>query len=156
MARRKRNAKTKVYEKDEDSYDIEIEGYDATDVDDYNAIGYGNGVEIETREGDFILFEDAEEAGKAAREYYADMAAEDPDEFANLVGTDTLVSWGLKQPAGPGTVKVRSLDEWLDLFLTRPEDEWARYDNEELDVIQVADTVVESLGFTPTVAYRSN
>ncbi len=159
MARKKKNAeRPRVYEKTDDSYDIEIESEDATDVDNYRSLGFkdGDGVEIETGEGDFILFENADEAGKAAREYWEDMALNDPSEFTAMVSEETLVSWGLGQAAGPGTTKVRNLEEWLDLWRNTPEEQWASYDGNERQVMQLADTVVDELGFKPTVAYRTN
>lgn len=112
--------------------------------------------EIETEEGEsFILAEDSEEAGKKAREYWENLAQDDPKEFTCMVGEETLVQWGLELPAGPGYNKVRSLQDWLDLWLNTPEEQWAGYDSEEREVDRVGNLSTE-LGFTPTVAYRSN
>ena len=79
----------------------------------------------------YTIAKDSDEAGKAAREYWTDMAANDPSEFACMVGEETLVQWGMGQSAGPGSEKVSSLDEWLDLYLTRPEEHFASHDGEE-------------------------
>lgn len=125
-------------------------------VTNVRQIGFGDLYEIETEEGDeFILSEDSETAGQAARERWQEMAEHDPEEFACMVGNETLIKWGLGQPAGPGTSKVRSLSEWLDLWLDAPEDEWARYDGNERTVERVGKLAAE-MGYTPTVAYRSN
>jgi len=83
---------------------------------------------------DFYLFESIEDAGEQARKYWEDMAQDDAEEFACVVGTDTLVQWGLGQSAGPGSTAVNSLDEWLDLWLITPEEHWASYDGVEIDV----------------------
>ena len=116
----------------------------------------GSVATITTEEGpEFIVAEDTEEAGKAAREYWADMAANDPAEFACMVGEETLVCWGLGTFAGPGTTKVKSLSEWLDLWLATPEEHFASYDGNACEVRRVG-KLVEEIGFVPSVAYRSN
>ena len=117
---------------------------------------FGSLPEIETDEGeDFILALDSGDAGKAARDYWEDLALNDPSEFACIVGESTLVSWALKQWAGPGSSQVQSLDDWLDLHLDVPEEHFASYDGVERDVDRVGQ-LADDLGFTPTVAYRSN
>lgn len=93
---------------------------------------YGNTVS----EGriEFKLFASREDAGEAAREYWADMAESDPKEFTCMVGEDTLIAWGLGKYAGPGSTRVKSLGEWLDLWLDTPEEHFASYDGEEREV----------------------
>jgi len=83
------------------------------------------------------------------------MAENDPSEFTCIVGEQTLVAWALGQPASPGNVSCSSLTEWLDLVATVPEEEWAGYDHQERTVDRVGKLASE-LGYTPTVAYRSN
>jgi hypothetical protein len=125
-------------------------------VTETRAIGYGDLVEIETWEGEtFILSESSENAGLAARERWEDMARNDRSEFACMVGEETLVSWALGEYAGPGSTKVTSLSEWLDLWLDTPFEEWASYDSEEREVERVG-KLVNDLGFKPGVAYRTN
>ena len=104
---------------------------------------------------EFYVAEDSEAAGKAARRYWEDRANDDAEEFACLVGRETLVAWGLGRSAGPGYSQVRSLQEWLDLWLSTPEEEFASYDGDERQVNRVGRLSVE-LGFVPTVAYRHN
>lgn len=118
------------------------------------ATGY-NLIETDTGE-EFYLFESAEEAGKEARKYYEEMAQDDPEEFACIVGEETLIQWGLGNYAGPGTSQVSSLEEWLDLWLDTPEEMWASYDGEEKEVEVCGKLLSEELGFIPTVAYRHN
>lgn len=117
---------------------------------------YGYLPEIETDDGkEFILAESSEIAGEKAREYWEEMANDDPEEFTYMVGEKTLVAWGLGQYAGPGSTQVKSLEEWLDLWLDTPEEQWASYDGAERDVERCG-KLREELGFTPTVAYRHN
>jgi hypothetical protein len=104
---------------------------------------------------EFYLAEDSESAGQAARKRWEEMAESDPSEFRCIVGDDTLVKWALGQYAGPGYNQVRSLEEWLDLWLDTPEEEFASYDSDERQVQRVGNLRIE-LGFTPTVAYRCN
>lgn len=80
---------------------------------------------------EYYLFEDNETAGQLARDYWEDMARNDPTEFRAMVGDDTLIAWALGEYAGPGTTQVSSLDEWLDLWLDTPEEHWASYDSDE-------------------------
>lgn len=126
-------------------------------VEDVRELGWTGMVEITTEEGeDFIVAEDSQTAGEAARERWADMAEHDPEEFECMVGAETLVKWALGQSAGPGCVHVTSLSEWLDLHINHPEEEWAGYDGEERDVEDVSPDLDEEIGFVPTVAYRTN
>lgn len=111
---------------------------------------------IETEEGcDFYLAEDSEKAGEAARKYWEDMANDDPSEFRAIIGDEALVAWALGQPYAPGSVSVNSLNEWLDLVATVPEEEFAGYDSQEREVNRCG-ILANELGFMPTVAYRHN
>ena len=131
---------------DGNAYTFESKNYD---VD-------GGGVEISTDGGDYIVFPDADDAGAAARLYWENMAENDPSEFACMVGNSTLVAWGMRQFAGPGTTQVRSLEEWLDLWLSTPEEQWAGYDSAECEVGDVTQGAEDEIGFKPGVAYRTN
>ena len=106
--------------------------------------------------GEYYVAEDSEQAGKRAREYWEDMARNDPKEFACIVSEEVLVSWALGRNAGPGRSKVSSLEEWLDLHLDCPEEQWGGYDGSEIEVEGVSDKLEEELGFIPAVAYRWN
>ena len=87
---------------------------------------------IETEDGaEYHIAESQEAAGEKAREYWEDMANNAPQEFTCMVGEETLVQWGLGQPAGPGYSKVCSLNDWLNLWLDTPEDQFAGYDSME-------------------------
>ena len=93
---------------------------------------YGGLPMIETEDcQEFYLAENSEEAGEKAREYWENMAQDDPKEFTCLVGEKTLVQWGLGQYAGPGSTQVKSLSEWLDLWLNTPREHFASYDSIE-------------------------
>ena len=54
---------------------------------------------------DFYVAKNSEEAGKAARKYWSDMAESDPGEFREMVGDEALVQWSLGQWAGPAARK---------------------------------------------------
>jgi len=82
---------------------------------------------------EFYIAEDSDSAGEAAREYWEDLARNDPKEFACIVGEETLINWSLGEYAGPGSTKVSSLEEWLDLWLTIPEEHFASYDGAECE-----------------------
>jgi hypothetical protein len=80
---------------------------------------------------EYYIAPSSERAGEQARDYWREMAENDPQEFAALVGEETLVSWASGQYAGPGSTHVQNLEEWLDLWLTTPEECWASYDGTE-------------------------
>ncbi len=105
---------------------------------------------------EYYVFEDESEAGDAARKYWEDLAQDDPSEFACLVGEKTLVAWGMGQYSGPGSTQVKSLSDWLDLWLDTPEEHFASYDGNSCDVDECDSELEEEIGFKPTVAYRHN
>lgn len=86
---------------------------------------------------EYYVAKDSESAGEAARKYWEDMANDDPKELACIIGDETLIKWGLNQWAGPGSTSVRNLEEWLDLWLDTPEEQWASYDGVERDVEEI-------------------
>jgi len=118
------------------------------DENDINEYGY---TYIEADGAEYMVFADTEDAGEQAREYWADMAENDPIEFACIVGEETLIQWGMGHFAGPGTTKVESLGEWLDLWLDTPEEHWASYDGDECS-FECKHPDLDHF----TVAYRTN
>jgi hypothetical protein len=135
---------------------IKIENYGTMEVDDVSTCGYG--IMITSGNMEFYIFPSREEAGRAARKYWEDMAYFDKAEFVCIVGEETLVSWALGEFAGPGYTHVSSLEEWLDLWLDVPEEQWAGYDGSELDVERIGHLVHE-IGWDELddpVAYRHN
>lgn len=111
-------------------------------------------VTMETGE-EFYLAEDSEAAGKAARQYWVDLAENDPQEFRCIVGDENLIQWALGRPTSPGSVPTRSLEEWFDLTADHPEEEFGSYDGTEREVERCG-RLRKELGFCPTVAYRHN
>ncbi|MFA6132389.1 MAG: hypothetical protein WC869_00080 [Phycisphaerae bacterium] len=111
---------------------------------------------IEEGSRDWYVDTDTEAAGEKARKRWESMAENDPKEFACMVGETTLVQWGMGHYAGPGSTQVKSLEEWLDLWLDTPNEEFASYDGEEREVEFCSKALEEELGFKPTVAYRHN
>jgi hypothetical protein len=120
--------------------------------DPENGNDYGQIPMIETEDGrEFYIAESSEEAGDAAREYWEDMAHNDPREFTCMVGEETLIQWGLGNYAGPGYTQVSSLNEWLDLWNDTPEEHFASYDQAEREFKCKHPDYVDY-----TVAYRHN
>ncbi len=134
-------------------------GYVAIDkeVEDVTVDNYGDVKYLRDGNREWVVFQNREEAGEAARDYYLDMAKNDPEEFACMVGEKTLVAWGLGQMAGPGYVAVRNLQEWCDLYLDLPEEHFGSYDGTEYEGT-VSLEVMEELGFAfkEVVFYRHN
>ena len=110
---------------------------------------------IDTDCGEFYVAKDSEQAGKAARRRWEEMAESDPSEFRCMIGDETLIAWAMGDWGGPGNTQVRSLTKWLDLWLDAPNEEFASYDSEERTVERCG-YLQNELGFTPTVAYRSS
>ena len=117
----------------------------------------GNQPMVINHDKEWYVFQSSRSAGKAAREYWEDMAKEDSVEFVYIVGQHTLVQWALGNYAGPGTTKVTSLNKWLDLWLDIPEKQWARYDGNEIEGVLSKEAMIE-LGFDHknVVFYRNN
>lgn len=143
---------------------VEIEGVRYIVIDGYEQYPTFDAEHVTTEPVDedddegleFVLCRDSETAGKLSRDYWRELAEDDPDELAALVGNETLVDWAFGRLAGPGTTKVHNMNEWLDLWLNTPEEHLARYDGEERRVSRVGSNVAEQLGFIPSVAYREN
>jgi len=112
---------------------------------------------VSTGNHDWYVFQDEEHAGEEARSYWEYMANNDKDEFACMVGSETLIDWALGNYAGPGYTKVKSLSEWLDLWLDTPEEQWGTYDG-CAEYGTVSKEVMEELGFDDknVVFYRHN
>lgn len=114
---------------------------------------------IETDGGDFYFAECHEDAGEAVADYYREMANNNPEEFTELVGKETLVSWCLGQYAGPGNEKCNSLEKWFEIVADYPKEHWASYDGNEIEDIRVPSAFLTTLGFASKihiVAYRCN
>ena len=134
--------------------DEEIEGsrFFTVSENDIASYGIGGSVELDTgRYGTEVhLFKDKEEAGKYARDYWKDFIDDDNETAGEMLGVSTLIAWALGKPAGPGTSKVRSLEEWLDLYLDRPDE---HFELGPYEIEAIGENLVEKLGFRPTVAY---
>ncbi len=132
---------------------------DGEALNNVNIQSYGYNVLVEDGgEGrEWYVFQNRELAGEAARDRWAEMAEDDPEEFTNMVGTEVLVKWALGQHAGPGYRMVKSLQEWLDLHLDCPEDEFGQYDNTECSGT-ISKDIMEEFGYhdKEVVFYRCN
>jgi hypothetical protein len=99
---------------------------------------------------DIMLFKTREDAGQYARDYWEDFIdCEAPEEVVAFLGAETLISWALGRLAGPGSAKVRNLEEWLDLYIDTPEEHF----EEEYEIDAIASNLVEVLGFKPEAAF---
>jgi len=132
---------------------IEIDG-ERHDID--RTYDGGHLTMIESGRMDWYIAADAAEAGEAAVTYWRELAEGDPDEFTVLVGRDTLIAWALGRYAGPGSTRVCSLREWLELWRNTPEEQWASYDCHQCQVTAISPALEDEIGFRPTVAYRHN
>ncbi len=106
---------------------------------------------------EFTVAQDSEHAGEKVEEYYRDTLENDKEQFKYLVGEDNLLSWSLGEMAGPGSTKVRSLEDWFELVAEYPEEQWASCDGLEVEA-EISPALQEELGFDSPliVAYRSN
>jgi len=102
----------------------------------------------------FQVFESREVAWKKAKEYWQEMVEYDQSEFIHMVWEGSLISWALGKRWGPGTEKVSSLNDWLDLYLDYAEEHFATYDSIERSITDVSQSIIDELWFIPTVAYR--
>ena len=105
---------------------------------------------------EFHVAPNRQKAGDASRRYWKDMIEHNPEEFVCIVGANTLIKWAIGKPASPGSIKVTSLAEWLDVVANHPQEDWAGYDSEECLVSDSSDSLCKALGFVPGVAYRHN
>lgn len=109
----------------------------------------------------YTIAESSEKAGEAAKSYWKWLAENDHAEFVELVGSDTLSKWAVGLPAGPGSTKVTSFEEWLDLWLDIPEEHWAGWDGKET-VLEISAKLAEKFSipnpgdkdWVEVVAYR--
>lgn len=127
---------------DDDSPTIRFDG-ETFNIDDSHDMG--DGLHVKWNGADYHLFEDSDIAGKAARDYWEDMAHNDKSEFTCIVGEAALIAWALSESYAVGSVSVDSLEEWLDLWLATPEEHWASYDGETCEVL-INESMAEELG----------
>ncbi len=163
---------------------IDGEPFTVIDVDRHQE---GHGViRVENEDGEeesYAVFDTEERAGNLARESVKEdmlwgIDSSDPAQRASaaanaveMLGAENLVAWALGMPAGPGSTKVKSLEEWFDLYKETPAEHWNHYDSESESEIERDpdeeeavvllgesgwDQLVQRLGFEPTVAYRQD
>ena len=127
------------------------------EVTNINNYGYLPTLELEDNT-EWYVAESSEHAGEKTKEYWQEMINNDPKEFTCMVGEDALIAWALGKNYAVGNVGCNSLDEWLDLTTEYPEEQWAAYDGEEIDLSSNdSDNELQlELDFIPTVAYRWN
>ena len=119
--------------------------------------GYGKRIRLGGKK--FYFFANVDEAGDVVKEYWEDLALNDPEEFVSIVGYDRVIQWAR---SGIG------YDTWLENTGNTPEDFWGNYDHRSytlsfsfprrLDMSQsenIEDYLREICGFVPTIAYRT-
>ena len=100
---------------------------------------------------EIYVFKNEEDAGQCARDYWEDyIDGETSEEIVAILGADTLIAWALGREAGPGSSKVKNLNEWLDLYYDAPEE---HFDSGPYQIELVAENIEEIIGFKQTVAY---
>jgi hypothetical protein len=131
-------------------YQITIDGevYDVFKVKP--SLSYGGLPAVECYGVQFYIARDSEHAGEAVKQYYRDMICDSPDEFKCIIGTETLISWGMGLWAGV----ARNLEGWLSVMARIPERHWGTHDLTEYEITQVSQDIVDDLGWVPSVAYR--
>lgn len=95
----------------------------------------------------FALTVDREEASEKVRTHYEDMAKNQPTEFLHYMGHEEAV----KMIRGYGL----SFEEWLNDTAANPEQFFNPIDGRELDVEEISEALVATLGFKPTLAYQT-
>ena len=135
------------------SEEIDGEEFFVVSEDGVGSNDVGGTIEIPTRQysSELYLFKDEEEAGQFARDYWEDyIDHESSEDIVEMLHAETLVSWALGKLAGPGSSKVRNLEEWLDLYLEAPDE---HFELGPFEIEAIGENIVEKLGFKPTVAY---
>ena len=97
-----------------------------------------------------------DEATTHVRDRWLDMARNDPEEFAGLIGGERLTKWALGHSDEYG---ISSLQEFVEVASSHPEEELASYDGEYCSVKRVG-KLLEKLDLLDTkddlVAFRTN
>lgn len=107
-----------------------IDGY-SVDLSGMRESGWDCLYMIEDERLEWYVAESSEDAGKAAAQYWRDMAEDDAKEFTCIIGEDRLVQWALGRSDSFG---IRSLEEFLEKVAEYPEEEWGQYDGTECDI----------------------
>ena len=123
-------------------------------VDSITDMGSYHIISLEDSEGrhfiELSVFKEEEDAGQIARDYWEELIRDDKEHAVEVLGADTLIAWALGEEAGPGTSKVKSLNEWLDLYLESPDE---HYDIGPFHIEAIGENIVEYLGYKPAIAY---
>ena len=127
---------------DDDSPAIRYDG-ETFNIDDSHDID--GGLHVKWNGADYYLFLDSDVAGQAARDYWEDMAHNDKSEFTCLVGEAALIAWALGDSYAVGSMPTSSLEEWLDLSLSHPEEHFASYDGEERECL-INESLADEMG----------
>jgi len=101
---------------------------------------------IDTDGGEYLVVESYEVAEQLVKDRWREM---DTDELLEMIGAEQIIqSW----------LRNQSFEDWLDDYIRNdgPAGELAGYDGEQGEVGGTSEDLIEDLGFTPSVAYRTN
>lgn len=129
---------------------IDSEVVEVEEVNTYGRVTY-----LECDNGnEYIVFQDREDAGEEAAKYWQDMKDNDKEEFKCIIGTERLLQWACDESDSFG---ISSFDEFLEVVESVPEEHWASYDGEEIEISMMNKHLHEHLGLSKEcVLYRSN
>ena len=123
-------------------------------IDSIQSREFGATVDLRDEGGNHIcelhLFKSEEDAGQEARAYWEEYLHGDRASAIELLGVDTLLSWAYGELGGPGSTKVKNLEDWLDLYLDDPSE---HFEEGPFEIELVGENIVEELGFKPTTAF---
>ena len=116
---------------------------------------YGENI-VEIEDGpswasNFYFFKDDDSAGDYCVDWQRTIIEDDPDQAVEMIGAENLIQWALGNLAGPGSIKVRSLEEWFQLFRDHPLD--GPFEEGPYEIVACSPEIEEHLGFKPTVAF---
>ena len=126
---------------------IEDQSFFIVSEEDCSETSHGYMVEPRGLRHTFYVFADEDEAGRHVRDYWQDFIESDPDEAVNMLGAENLIQWALGRAAGPGSAKVCSLKEWLDLHLSG----WDEHFEDVYEVDAISEDLEDLIGFKPTI-----
>ena len=74
-----------------------------------------------------------------------------------MVREEALIAWCLNESYAVGNIGVSSLEDWFALTSDYPEEHFASYDGEEVEIFNMNKNLQRKLDISlPCVVYRSN
>jgi len=109
---------------------------------------------IETECGEsWIIVKDYDTAEELVKEHFRDMF-EDRSTCIEIIGTETLVTWGIGETDKFGN---SSIDDWIELESTNSDPcDWLSSYGESHTIKTISGEWAKELGFVPMYAYRTD